>query len=121
VGEDALSRGYRLRPALRFLPVSGVGRPWSPDPRRLLTPVLAKSVCATRSVTGANSLAHCVLVSESSCVSGGMRRQMPSRVSKKSRFLNIRLPSKSSTYASILGRTGSIESHGKELRVRWSA
>jgi hypothetical protein len=36
-------------------------------------------------------------------------------------LLNMRPCNKSRTYASTLGRTGSIKSHGNESRERWSA
>jgi hypothetical protein len=67
---------------------------------------------STRSVTGASSFARVMPVSAISNVSGGIKRQIPSRVSKKSLFLKVRLRSRSITQASPLGRTAYIKSHG---------
>lgn len=109
-------------PRLRLLCINGVGSVQPCDLRALERPDdflpwrLTNNVCATCSVTGSSSLAHFGLVSANSRVSGGIDRQIPSRVSNSSGFLKLWLLSRSSTNASSLGRTGSIKSHGKESR-----
>jgi hypothetical protein len=94
--------------------VSGVGnrRQTGSRPKSDRPEFLSKSVSATCSTTGPNSLAHRGPVVINSLVSGGMMRQMSSRVSKKSAFLNA--PSNSAR----VGKEGVPALHSPRPRHR---